>query len=398
LGRALEEFSGLQRAPGSFVLALRFEVRNRLQLLGSRFPSCVWLGVIAVGLAFSGRVCGQTASTGAITGITLDPSGSVVPRVLFRLSTKERSDVKSSVSDEDGRFAFASLSPGIYELRASNPDFKPLTMSDVHVHVAETVRIEVHLELATVVQHTQVSSEPTMVQLDTSALGRVVNQEAATSLPLSTRNFAQIATLSPGVTAGVSNAGELGLGATAQSQIGKSTDGIYVHGARSYDNNWQIDGISVSDVLSSGAASGGIPTPNPDTIEEFKVQTALYDAAFGRGFGADVTVITRKGTNGYHGSIFEFLRNNVLNANDSFLNKTGQPRADLKQNQFGFALGGPLLRDKLFFFGSYQGTRQINGLAAGQARIACTASLSEPGKLGKNLVGMAVAAFSQGPS
>lgn len=85
-----------------------------------------------------------------------------------------------------------------------------------------------------------------------------------------------------------------------------------MHGARSYDNNWQIDGISVSDVLSSGTASGGIPTPNPDTIEEFKVQMALYAAAFGRGVGADVTVITRKGTNQYHGSIFEFLRNNVL--------------------------------------------------------------------------------------
>jgi hypothetical protein len=353
-------------------------VRNRLKPLGGPFPSCVWLGVIAVSLAFSGPVCGQTASTGAITGITLDPSGSVVPRVLVRLSTKERPDVKSSVSDEDGRFAFASLSPGIYELRASNPDFKSLTMSDVHVHVAETVRIEVHLELPTVVQHTQISSEPTMVQLDTSALGKVVNQEAVTSLPLSTRNFAQVATLSPGVTTGVSNAGELGLGATAQSQIGKSTDGIYVHGARSYDNNWQIDGISVSDVLSSGAASGGIPTPNPDTIEEFKVQTALYDAAFGRGVGADVTVITRKGTNQYHGSLFEFLRNNALNANDFFLNKTGQPRADFKQNQFGFALGGPVIRDKLLFFGSYQGTRQINGLAAGQARIACAASLSEP--------------------
>lgn len=147
-------------------------MRNRLKLLGRAFPSCVRLGVIAVSLAFSGRVCGQRVATGAITGITLDPSGSVVPRVLVRLSTKERPDVKSSVSDEGGRFAFASLSPGIYELRASNSDFKPLTMSDVQVHVAETVRIEVHLELVTVVQHPQVSSEPTRVQLDTSALGK----------------------------------------------------------------------------------------------------------------------------------------------------------------------------------------------------------------------------------
>jgi len=288
------------------------------------------------------------------------------------------SEARSATSDSNGRFGFFLLRPGTYELQASEVDFKLVSQRNIHVHVTETLRLELHLELATRVEQTQVSSAPLMVQFDTSALGRTVNQEAISRLPLVTRNFAQIASLSPGVNTGVSNGGELGLGGTAQSQIGKSTDGIYVNGARSYDNNWQLDGISVTDVLSSGSASGGIPTPNPDTIEEFKVQTALYDAVFGRGAGANVTVITRKGTNEYHGSIFEFLRNNILNANDFFQNETGQPRADLKQNQFGFALGGPIRKDKLLFFGSYQGTRQINGLAAGQARIGCTASLSEP--------------------
>ena len=151
-----------------------------------------------------------------------------------------------------------------------------------------------------------------------------------------------------------------------------------MHGARSYDNNWQLDGISVSDVQGSGSISGGIPIPNPDTLEEFKVQTGLYDAAFGRAAGANVSVITKSGTNEYHGTIFEFLRNDILNANDFFLNMTGQRRPNLKQNQFGFALGGPIKKDKLLFFGSYQGTRQVNGTAAGQARIACTATLNEP--------------------
>ena len=147
---------------------------------------------------------------------------------------------------------------------------------------------------------------------------------------------------------------------------------------RSYDNNWQLDGISISDVQGAGPISGGIPIPNPDMLEEFKVQTGLYDAAFGRAAGANVSVITKTGTNQYHGTIFEFWRNNVLNANDFFLNKTGQRRPDLKQNQFGFALGGPIKKDKLLFFGSYQGTRQVNGTAAGQARVACTVTLNEP--------------------
>ena len=141
-----------------------------------------------------------------------------------------------------------------------------------------------------------------MVQLDTSALGRVVNQDTVSGLPLVTRNFTQITGLSPGVAAGVYNAGELGTGATALSQIGPSNDGIFVHGARSYDNNWQLDGISVSDVMGSGSISGGIPIPNPDMLEEFKVQTGLYDASFGRGAGANVSVITKSGTNEFHGT------------------------------------------------------------------------------------------------
>ena len=167
-------------------------------------------------------------------------------------------------------------------------------------------------------------------------------------------------------------------GAIPLSQIGKSNDGMFVHGARSYDNNWQLDGISVSDVLGSGVISGGIPIPNPDTLQEFKVQTGLYDAAFGRGTGANVSVITKQGSNDFHGSLFEFLRNEALNANDYFLNKTGQARPQLNQHQFGVVLGGPIRTDKLLFFGSYQGTRQKNGLAAGQSRLACSAALTEP--------------------
>jgi len=108
------------------------------------------------------------------------------------------------------------------------------------------------------------------------------------------------------------------------------------------------------------------------------VQTALYDATYGRYAGANVSVITKAGTNAYHGTIFEFLRNDVLNANDFFLNRVGQPQPALKQNQFGFSLGGPIKKDKLLYFGSYEGTRQVNGVAAGQARVACTSSLSSP--------------------
>ena len=334
--------------------------------------------MVALCLCFSARVYGQTASSGALTGVTVDPSGAVLPGVVVTLVNQNTLETESTTSDKEGLFAFLSLFPGRYELRASKADFETLGIQGFNVHVTETLRLELHLQVAKRFEHAEVSSDPGMVQTDTSALGRVVNETAVNGLPMVNRNFTQIASLSPGVVTGVFNAGELGLGGTALSQIAKSEDGIYVHGARSYDNNWQLDGIGVSDVQGSAGASGGIPIPNPDSIQEFKVQTALYDAAYGRFGGGNISVITKAGGDAFHGTIFEFVRNNILNANDFFRNETGQRRPDLKQNQFGFTVGGRVEKHKLLYFGSYQGTRQVNGLASGQARIGCSASLSEP--------------------
>ena len=337
----------------------------------------LWIAVIVVILGL-GHVCCQTASSGALSGVTLDTSGAHLPGVSIELVKEDGSETRRTVSDAEGRFGLPLLPPGYYRLQAEKPDFERVSLFDLQISVTETLRVELFFHVAKRIEHVEVYFDPALAQTDSSTLGGVLNQTAVSGLPLVTRNFTQLSGLSPGVTVGVYNAGELGSGGTALSQVGSSNDGIFVHGSRSYDNNWQLDGVSVSDVLGSGAASGGIPIPNPDTLQEFKVQTGLYDAAFGRAAGANVSVITKTGSNQYHGGIFEFLRNNVLNANDFFLNATHQPRPNLKQNQFGFALGGPIQRDRLFFFGSYQGTRQVNGMAAGQARIGCAASLSEP--------------------
>ena len=333
--------------------------------------------LISLAFSLAAEAWAQTSSTGAVEGIVLDPTGAVLQAVKVQLIGVDV-EMRITTSDDGGRFAFLLVPPGEFTLIATKADFRQLNLSDVHVSVAETLGIELHLELGMQQELTRVSSAPFMVQLDTSALGRTVDEKSITSLPLVTRNFTQIAGLSPGVTVGVYNAGELGSGGTALSQVGASNDGIFVLGSRSYDNNWQLDGVSVNDALGSGSASGGFAIPNPDTLAEFKVQTGLYDAAFGRGAGADVSVITKTGTNEYHGTVFEFLRNDILNANDYFLNQTEQPRPALKQNQFGTAIGGPIQKGRLFFFGSYQGTRQVNGLAAGQARIGCAASVNEP--------------------
>jgi hypothetical protein len=332
----------------------------------------------AASLLPTDRAFSQTASTGAVTGVAMDPSGAILPGVVVHLAKESGGERKSVTSDETGMFGFLLLPPGRYELQASTKNFDPVTLPEINIHVTETLRLELHFQIAKRFERAQVFSKPAMLQQDTATLGRVVNESAVNNLPLVTRNFAQIASLSPGVSTGVYNSGELGLGGTALAQIATSNDGLYVHGARSYDNNFQLDGVSVSDVQGSAAGSGGIPIPSPDSIQEFKVQTGLYDAAFGRYGGSNITLITKTGTNAFHGTVFEFLRNDFLNANDFFLNRNDQQRPVLKQNQFGFALGGPVIKDKLLFFGSYQGTRQVNGITAGQSRTACSASLSEP--------------------
>src|SRR5215471_2600526 len=309
--------------------------RNATSLLCEVIKGVVMVLVLAVYLS------SQTASTGGLTGVALDPTGAVLPGVTIRLTNQATGETRSSTSNETGWFTFLLLPPGDYDVKASKSGAAPLeTSATVSVVVTEVASLAVRLELGTVMHSVRVSAEPALVQTDTSSLGKVVNETGVSGLPLVTRNFAQIASLSPGVTSGVYNAGELGLGGTALSQIAKSNDGIFVHGARSYDNNFELDGISVSDVQGSASGSGGIPIPNPDTIGEFKVQTGLFDAAYGRYGGANVSVISKTGSNDFHGTVFEFLRNEALNANDFFLKQTEQRRPLLRQNQFGFAMGG----------------------------------------------------------
>ena len=151
---------------------------------------CPWslflLLALTVALLSSRKTSGQTASTGALTGFTLDPSGAILPGVRLHLTTEDGSGARSATSDNDGRFGFFLLRPGTYELQASKVDFKLVSQRDIHVHVAETLRLQLHLELATRIEQTQVSSQPLMVQPDTSALGRIANQDTISGLPLAT--------------------------------------------------------------------------------------------------------------------------------------------------------------------------------------------------------------------
>jgi hypothetical protein len=219
-----------------------------------------------------------------------------------------------------------------------------------------------------------------LVETNSSALGNVTDQRMVENLPLVTRNYTQILGLSPGVSGEVNNSASIGRGDSSQAA---SVGGYSIAGGATNDNNFQMNGAEVNDLIGEGTISGGVPVPNPDSIQEFKVQTGQYDASYGRNAGANVDVVTKSGTNAFHGDVWEYFRNTALNANDYFLKQQqlaeGQPqkRAVLNQNQFGFTLGGPVVKNKVMFFVSYQGTRERDGL---DSAIGClTTGFLPPG-------------------
>ena len=310
----------------------------------------------------------QTASTGALTGEITDPNGAVVGGVQVTATNEATGEKRDVVSQDNGIYVAPLLLPGSYRLEFTKRGFKSSVKTGLQINVTETKRLDVQLEVGSVEEKVVVVSESQLLQTESSALGSVTDHDAVVNLPLVTRNYTQIVTLSPGIAAGVTNAAALGRGSSGESQ-----GSFRVHGASGADNNFQMNGVEINDLQASGFLSGGVAVPNPDAIQEFKVQTGLYDASYGRNAGANVDVVTRSGGNKFHGTAFEFLRNDALNANTWERNRAGQKRGILKQNQFGFTLGGPIKRDKLLFFGSYQGMRQINGVGGG-----ATSTFSSP--------------------
>jgi Carboxypeptidase regulatory-like domain len=314
----------------------------------------------------------QTASTGAITGTVLDPSDKLVPGAALKLINEETGENRNSESKRDGTFEFFLLLPGSYRMEVSKNGFKVANYRHVRVAVTETTALDIRLAIGSASESVTVQASPVQLETESSALGRVTDEQSVDNLPLVTRNYTQIIALSPGVSNDVENATAVGPGGGGLSA---GATGFSAHGSATNDNNYQMNGVQVNDLMAAGNLSSGVPIPNPDTIQEFKVQTSQYDASYGRNAGANVDVVTKAGSNDFHGTAFEFFRNDVLNANDFFLKEHGQPRPPLKENQFGFTLGGPVKRDKLLFFTSYQGTRQRNGY---DVNAACLQTFLSP--------------------
>lgn len=329
----------------------------------------VFLGLACVLTFFAIDLPAQGSGSGAISGVLTDPSGAVVSGAELTAKNLQTGESRVVHSSSSGAYTISSLSPGDYSVSANKTGFKTTIVSPFTVHTTNIEALNIKLEVGATSESVTVEANAERLQLESASLGHVTAQDLVQNLPLVTRNYTEIIGLNPGVNTEVTNAGDLGRG-----NGGNPTAGfVSVAGTSGMDNNFQLNGVNVDDFQQSGAFSGGIPVPNPDTIYEFKVQTAPYDASYGRNAGASVNVVTRTGQNTFHGTAFEFFRNEDMNANDYIRNLTNQGRPLLRQNQFGFTLGGPVIKDKLLFFGSYQGTRQKNGLDT-----RCSSNFFEP--------------------
>jgi len=304
----------------------------------------------------------QTSSTGALTGTVTDPSGAVISGATVTATNVGTGQSRTTTTDSSGSYKFSLLPPGNYSVKFSASGFKTAEVPSVAVNVTETPVLNKSLEVGAQSEKITVESTAETIQTQNATNGGLVGSQEVVDLPLVSRNYTQIVNLSPGVVSNV----------TTASSVGNGTVDVSANGARQNQNNYSMDGSSIVNYVSGTAGQTGsypgIAIPNPDTIQEFKVQTSQYDASSGRNPGVNVEVVTKGGTNQFHGAAWEFNRNNFFNANDFFYKASEaslhQPNAPqtLKQNTFGGTFGGPIKKDKLFFFGSYQGLRQINGI------------------------------------
>ena len=309
---------------------------------------------VALGFLFAILFCTAPAafaqgSSGQLSGNVVDANGAVVPGATIKLISRATAQERETITNDSGDFAFTLLPAGDYKLEITATGFRTVVVEEVRVNVTQTTTLPIRLDAAAVSEMVTIQAEAPLVQQETSQVGRTIQEETIRQLPLPTRNFQQLLTLSPGTSSSVANNTELGRGDAI----------ISVNGQRTTSNNVRINGIDANSIGTNSTPN--IAVPATDTLQEFIVQTSLYDASQGRNAGGNVEAVTKWGSNQFHGNAYYFLRNSALNANDFFLNSAGRPRPVLNRHQFGGTLGGPILNDRLFFFASYQGTREQNG-------------------------------------
>ena len=321
----------------------------RIRILAALFSvSCVLLPALLITPRLTAQI-----ETGSLTGTIKDAQGAVLPGTHLSLTNNASGVSQVAVSTSTGTYVFESVNAGTYTLLAEHAGFQKYVTQDVQIHVAQALNIDLNLQIGTLLEQVTVTAAAPLLQTENASIGQTIQGQEINDLPLNGRNWASLAQLSAGVTTGNAN-------------YGASPGSAYfsINGNLVWQNDFRLDGID--DNVEVYGGYGANVTPPPDAIQEFKLQSGNYNAEFGHSTGGVINAVIKSGGNRIHGDLWEYLRNDKLDANDYFANQNGTPRQEYRQNQFGGTIGGPVIipklyngRDKTFFFFDYQANLQV---------------------------------------
>src|SRR5207245_3341732 len=304
--------------------------------------------VAGISLVLAVRGSSQTQTTGRITGTVKDAQGAVIVGAGVSVENAATGDRHSAVTDSSGTYSILQLPPATYVVNIRARGFSPAVFHGIAVGLAEPSTINARLTLAQSSAEITVNDSPPPVRSDSSELASIIDSRSLQTLPLPTRNFLQLLAFAPGVTAPLIN----------NSAVGRNSPNVSVNGSRMTQNSYQINGVDANDISLHELTDVAVPAQ--ESIREVNVQTSMYDSSVA-GAGGSVQVATKGGSNFLHGNVYEYFRNQAFNADDANLKAVGEGRPEMRRNVYGAALGGPLRKNKAFFFISYQGTREANG-------------------------------------
>jgi hypothetical protein len=316
---------------------------------------------LALAVLFAAPFAGAQSTGGRIRGTVSDPSGASVAAATVTLVNEATHSARNVQSAASGEYIFIEVPVGSYEIDVTQAGFKKFVRKGIALDLNEVISVDITLQLGATTETVEVTGAPPIVDTTSTQLGAVVNERASTQLPLNQRDVYQLLQLQPGVQSQLGN----------DLFYGSDKPGVVtVNGGRGRANNYSVNGGDGNDLFANLPAI----QPSPDSIEEFRVISNTFDAEYGRNSGAVVNVVTKSGTNNIHGSFYEFFRNDVLNAHPfTFF---AAPKPDFKQNQFGGTIGGPLRKDKTFFFGSYEGRRITQGIVSQPINVPTGAEIN----------------------
>lgn len=305
-----------------------------------------WAGLLACLLVVVPLASAQK-TTGTITGTITDPSGAVVPDATVTVVNENTGATRTATSNEQGSFSFPELQAGTYSLTVTKAGFRKLTQKNVELHVADVTNLNVRVEMGPTAETVTVEASAVQVETQSGTVGNVVSGQEVRELPLNGRNFVQLTTLMPGA-AVAENFDAKNKGLLAGVDISFS-------GAPANANQWRVDGANNNDI---GSQRTILIYPSVDAIEEFKILRNSYGPEFGGAGGAQINIVTRGGGNDFHGSVYYFGRNDALNAKNYLLGP-GENKQKLRRNDYGYTFGGPIKKDKIFFFWSQEWNKEI---------------------------------------